>query len=67
MSLDKAIEHNKEWRQPWHDARAFDPWCRNHGNDTWYTKKVLQWPLIKGRMICQLRYREGIAEIMKDA
>lgn len=31
MSLDKAIEHGKEKRKPYHGAKAIDPWCRNHG------------------------------------
>lgn len=35
MSLDKAIEHNKEHRKPYHGAKAVDPACRNHGSDDW--------------------------------
>lgn len=62
MSLDKAIKHNKEWRQPWHDARAFDPWCRNHGNDTWYTKKVLQGRKKRAERKMALELREGLTE-----
>lgn len=31
MSLDKAIEHNKEHRKPYYGAKAFDRTCRNHG------------------------------------
>jgi hypothetical protein len=32
MSLDKAIQHGKEHRKEWHDSRAFDRTCRNHGD-----------------------------------
>ena len=32
MSLDKAIEHGKEWRKPYRGSRAFDSSCRNHGD-----------------------------------
>ena len=31
MSLDKAIEHGKEHREPYHGSKAFDRTCRNHG------------------------------------
>ena len=31
MSLDKAIEHGKEHREPYHGSKAFDKSCRNHG------------------------------------
>jgi hypothetical protein len=32
MSLDKAIEHNKEHRKPFTKSKAFDYTCRNHGS-----------------------------------
>lgn len=35
MSLDKAIEHNKEHRKPYRGAKACDKTCRNHGFDDW--------------------------------
>lgn len=35
MSLDKAIEHNKEHRKPYRGAKACDKTCRNHGSDDW--------------------------------
>ena len=35
MSLDKAIEHNKEYRKPYRGAKACDKSCRNHGSDDW--------------------------------
>ena len=48
MSLDKAIEHGKEKRKPYHKSKAFDQSCRNHGscsycqeNRTFQSKKSL--------------------------
>lgn len=35
MSLDKAIEHNKEHRKPYRGAKAVDKACRNHGSCKW--------------------------------
>lgn len=35
MSLDKAIEHGKEKREPYRGAKAIDRTCRNHGSDEW--------------------------------
>lgn len=35
MSLDKAVEHNKEHRKPYRGAKACDKTCRNHGSDDW--------------------------------
>lgn len=32
MSLDKAIEHGKEKRKPYHKAKSVDKTCRNHGS-----------------------------------
>lgn len=32
MSLDKAIEHNKEKRKPYRGAKSCDSSCRNHGS-----------------------------------
>lgn len=31
MSLNKAIKYGKEHRKPYRGAKAFDPYCRNHG------------------------------------
>lgn len=31
MSLDKAIISGKEHRKPYHNTKAVDSWCRNHG------------------------------------
>ena len=35
MSLDKAIEHNKEPRKPYRGSKAIDKTCRNHGSCPW--------------------------------
>ena len=32
MSLDKAIEHNKEHRKKYRGAKSVDSTCRNHGS-----------------------------------
>ena len=33
IMLDKAIEHGKEHRKPYHGAEATDKTCRPHGSD----------------------------------
>lgn len=35
MSLDKAVRHKKEKRQPYRKAKAVDSSCRNHGGCPW--------------------------------
>ena len=35
MSLDKAIEHKKEFRKPYTGAKVVDCSCRNHGSCDW--------------------------------
>lgn len=35
MSLDKAIEHGKEKREPYRGSKRFDHSCRNHGGCKW--------------------------------
>lgn len=35
MSLDKAIEHGKEHREPYAGSKAIDRSCRNHGDCEW--------------------------------
>ena len=32
MSLDKAIEHKKEYRKKYYGAKSIDRTCRNHGS-----------------------------------
>lgn len=64
MSLDKAIKHNKEYRKPWYDARAFDPWCRNHSLDTYYINTVLQSRKLRGQYKSSLKLKEGLEEYL---
>lgn len=35
MSLDKAIENNKEHRKKYYGAKRIDRSCRNHGGCPW--------------------------------
>lgn len=36
MSLNKAIEHGKEYRKQYYKfCKLVDPSCRNHGNCIW--------------------------------
>ncbi len=35
MSLDKAIEHGKEFREEYRGSKAIDRTCRNHGSCDW--------------------------------
>lgn len=35
MSLNKAIEHGKEYRKQYTGAKAIDRTCRNHGSCDW--------------------------------
>lgn len=35
MSLDKAIEHGKEHREPYRKSKTIDRTCRNHGSCEW--------------------------------
>lgn len=35
MSLDKAIEHGKEYREEYRGSKAIDCTCRNHGTCDW--------------------------------
>ena len=35
MSLDKAIEHEKEKRKQYRGSKAIDRSCRNHGTCKW--------------------------------
>lgn len=32
MSLEKAIEHGKEYRKKYYGSKSFDWTCRNHGS-----------------------------------
>lgn len=35
MSLDKAIQHGKEYRKSYRGSKAIDCACRNHGSCVW--------------------------------
>lgn len=35
MSLEKAIQHGKEKRRPYHGSKAVDRSCRNGGDCPW--------------------------------
>lgn len=35
MSMDKAIQHGKEWRKPYRGSKTIDYTCRNHGTCYW--------------------------------
>lgn len=35
MSLEKAIEHGKEHRKPYHGSKIYYKTCRNHGGCHW--------------------------------
>ena len=35
MSLDKAIEHKKEYRKKYYGAKRVSKSCRNHGGCEW--------------------------------
>ena len=51
MSMDKAIEHHKEFRKKYRGGKAIDCMCRNHGgcpaclsNRTYGTRKrLMEW------------------------
>lgn len=32
MSLDKAVQHGKEYRKPYTGGKAIDRTCKNHGS-----------------------------------
>lgn len=39
--LDKAIEHRKEYREPYRKSKAIDRTCRNHGSCDWCVRNRL--------------------------
>ena len=57
MSLDKAIEHGKERRKPYHGSKKFDTSCRNHGDCPWCEK---------GRQFSKLKMNIESEEQLKD-
>ena len=57
MSLDKAIEHGKEYRKPFRKSKAFDCSCRNHGSCGWCRSN---------REINKTKHRHKASDHMKD-
>jgi hypothetical protein len=59
MSLEKAIEHGKEHRKQYHDVKAVDRTCRNHGSCLWCARGRLH-----KRRIAELSTQEAIREAL---
>lgn len=57
MSLDKAIDHGKEYREKYRGAKAVDPYCRNHGRCSWCKRN---------RLYSSKKALEAAKEKMKD-
>lgn len=57
MSLDKAIEHNKEHRKKFRGSKSFDPHCRNHGACSW---------CVENRTFFDKKERERTERELKD-
>ena len=57
MSLDKAIEHGKEKRKPYHGAQAIDCTCRPHGSCEWCRSN---------RMYQQLKMEEASRQALEE-
>lgn len=57
MSLDKAIQHGKEKRQPYRHSKRFDKSCRNHGDCPWCER---------ARQLSKLKLRVKVADEMKN-
>lgn len=53
MSLDKAIEHGKEYRREYIGSKKIDRTCRNHGGCQWCEEN---------RKIRQLKINEDTKE-----
>lgn len=47
MSLDKAIKHGKEKRNPYRGSKSFDSNCRNHGVCSWCKKNRLRFDKVE--------------------
>lgn len=57
MSLNKAIEHNKEKRKPYVGSKAIDPSCRNNCGCDWCKEN---------RMIHSLKQLERTQQDLND-
>lgn len=61
MSLNKAIEHGKEFRKPYTDSKAIDYQCRNHGACDWCKSNRLFSNFKRGLdSLCQLKEYLGL-------
>lgn len=56
-SLDKAIEHGKEKRNPYYGAQAIDHTCRPHGSCEWCKSN---------RLYQQLRMDEASRQALEE-
>ena len=57
MSLDKAIQHNKEHRKKYRGSKSIDSTCRNHGSCDWCREN---------RQINSLKNLEKTDEMIKE-
>lgn len=57
MALDKAIEHQKEWRRQYWDSRRFDRACRTQGRCD-YCRKNRTHANLKARIVADERLKE---------
>ena len=57
MSLNKAIEHKKEFRKPYRGSKADDCSCRNHGSCP---------RCMSNRMYQQLKMEEACKQALEE-
>lgn len=62
MSLDKSIEHNKDYRKPYYRAGRFDPTCRPGGTCPYCVNSRLH-----SRRKKEIRAKEEIKEFKNNA
>ena len=65
MSLDRAIEHGKERRRPYHGAEAVDQCCRPHGGCPWCRNNRLHGEKVR-LLDAEEQKREARTEETKD-
>lgn len=68
MSMDKAIEHSKEYRKPWRGSnrsKNFDKTCRNHGSCD-YCKFNRLHTFMKNRAAADDKLREWEEQSMNE-
>ncbi len=64
MSLNKAVEYGKEHRKPYRGAKAFDSFCRNHGECAYCTGNRL-YQLRKNEEKCKLEMSNGFRNAVR--